>query len=561
MNDANLALLPILLPLTGAAVALFAKACTHPALSRALDRLAAVIGLFLPFAALAFLYPLVRSAPLVFAVGGRGLELGILQRFDGTTWLIDLLGFTLAAVAWIYSCGAGPRGPLFTMLFLIQTAALAATASCADLFNLFVCLEVLGLASYALTAFSHKGPAYLAAFSYLAVSSAAMCFFLLGVFGFYRLTGSLSYEGIADGLAALEGGGGRSAILSLSCVVVSVAVRVAVLPVYGWLPDAHATAPHAVSAVLSGVLIKTPLFALGRVIAAMSAATDLGERSLALLGAAGAATALIAVVVALCQRDAKRLLAYHSISQIGYIVAAWALFSPHSISAAWFHAFSHALFKGLLFLSVGTTVDALGDRDIYRARGATAALRKSGDRAFLTTVCFAVGALSIAAMPPFNGYASKNAIVSLFGSSWQGWILNAASVGTIASMIKLSMIFFPAVRGAEVKATAFRVELPMAASMAFLALLCIATGIFAPEVVAAADSLMGSSAAYGSVFSVAKLVKTALSIPIGAAVFLAAVSPIGKRAASLIRGRSRSFGGLLVGFAAALVVFAAWLSA
>lgn len=561
MSEANLALLPIVLPLIGAVVALFSKTCASVSLSRLLDRAAAIIGLFMPFVALALLYPLVRGAPLQFAVGGRGVELGILQRFDGTAWLIDLLGFTLAAASWIYSCGAGPRGPLFTVLFLIQTAALAATASCADLFNLFVCLEVLGLSSYALTAMSHKGPAYLAAFSYLAVSSAAMCFFLLGVFGFYRLTGSLSYEGIATALASLEGGGGSAAILSLSCVVVSVAVRVAVLPVYGWLPDAHAAAPHAVSAVLSGVLIKTPLFALGRLIAAMNPASGLGERSLILLGAAGAATALIAVIVALCQRDAKRLLAYHSISQIGYIVAAWALFTPHSLSAAYFHAFSHALFKGLLFLSVGTAIDALGERDIYRARGAAAALRRAGDRASVTTVCFAVGAFSIAAMPPFNGYASKNAIVALFGSSWQGWILNAASVGTIASMMKLSLLFFPAPRrAAPGKTVAFRMEKAMAVSMVLLASLCLATGWRASAVIAAVDSLLGSPAAYGGVFSAGKLVKAALSLPVGYAVFLAAVSAPGKRFASLIRERSRSFGGLFVGFAVALAVFAAWLA-
>ncbi|GAB1483729.1 hypothetical protein MASR2M78_25450 [Treponema sp.] len=310
MSDADLALLPIFLPLIGAAFALIAKAWDSK-LSLSLEYIGAASVLLRPSLSWPFSWIAVRSGGLSFIVGSRGNLLGIEQRFDAITWLMDLLGFTGAAFAWLYSRGTKTKGPLFTMLFLLQTAALAATASCADLFNLFVCLELLGMASYALTASSEKGAAFLASFSYLAISSMAMCFFLFGVFGFYQLTGSLSYTAISAALSSLGGEAALPAALSLACLVAATAVRVAVLPVYGWLPDAHAMAPHAVSAVLSGVLIKTPLFALGRLLDIVAKAggfsAQLAEKSIMLLGIAGSLTALSAVLVALWSKDAGRL--------------------------------------------------------------------------------------------------------------------------------------------------------------------------------------------------------------------------------------------------------------
>ncbi|MBN2873615.1 MAG: hypothetical protein JXM71_00845, partial [Spirochaetales bacterium] len=439
MTDAGLSMLPIFLPLAGAAIALIAKTMHGSATARVLESTAAFLGLAVPWAALVALVPAVMSGGVGFGIGGWNAALGVSQRFDGLTLLVDALGFAGAGAAYVYSRGAGPRGPLFTAIFLIQTSALAATASTTDLFNLFVCLEVLGLASYVLIASSEKPGAFLAAFSYLAISSAAMVFFLLGLFGLYRLTGSLSYDGIAAGLSAMPDGGGQMAAMSTASIVAAVAIRVAVMPVYGWLPDAHAMAPHAVSAVLSGVLIKTPLFALGRLLFFL----PLGVEAMKLVGVAGVATALAAVIVALSQKDAKRLLAYHSISQIGYIVAAWGLGSSEGLTVAWLHAFNHALFKGLLFLSVGTIIDVAGTRNVYELRGALSALARAGDKWRLTAVAYAIGALSITAIPPLNGFVSKNALGSLFKGAWPYWILFAASVCTVASFIKLSMIFMP----------------------------------------------------------------------------------------------------------------------
>ncbi|MGM0432025.1 MAG: complex I subunit 5 family protein, partial [Spirochaetota bacterium] len=306
MNPETLVFGPVILPLFGAALIFCAKAFLKGSGLRRLEYIGVFIGLALPWATLAYTAPLILSGETIQGViGGWYGGVGIMFRFDGLAWLVNILGFSVAGAAWVYSLGGGPKGPSFSAIFLIQTAALAATIMTADVFNLFVCLEVLGIASYVLVASTDKPGASLASFSYLMVSAAAMVFFLIGVYGLYRLTGSLSYQGIASGLQGLPEEGGILALVSLALVVSAVAMRVAVMPLYGWLPDAHALAPHAVSAVLSGVLIKTPLFALSRVLLLMPAGAQAGE----LLGYAGAATALVGVIIALSQKDAKRLLA------------------------------------------------------------------------------------------------------------------------------------------------------------------------------------------------------------------------------------------------------------
>jgi formate hydrogenlyase subunit 3/multisubunit Na+/H+ antiporter MnhD subunit len=592
MSPENIVFAPVLLPLIGSAFAYCSKAFFRGRTSTAVEYIGVFIGLALPWAV--FLY----TAPIVFAgqsiegvVGNWYSGIGIRFRFDGLAWLVNILGFSLGGAAWIYSLSAGPRGPVFSAVFLIQTAALAAAIMTADLFNLFVCLEILGIASYVLIASSQKAGAALASFSYLMVSAAAMVFFLVGLYGLYRLTGNLSYEGIAAGLKTLPDGGGTAAVVSFALIVAAVAIRVAVMPLYGWLPDAHALAPHAISAVLSGVLIKTPLFALSRIMLIVPRGGSVGR----LLGYAGAATALVAVVIALSQKDAKRLLAYHSVSQIGYVVGAWGaaihagIHTPAGVllmSAAFLHAFYHALFKGLLFLSVGSAIDSSGERNVYVLRRAGKYLRAAGERLPVTLVCFAIGALAISAVPPFNGYASKTAVTYALKGSVHYYLLTAAAVGTVASFIKLSRIFWPerkrggkrSVPAAAASGTGRAVSasapargglpgtgrLPLTLSMGFLGLLCIAGGAAASRIFSFVYRLLGGAAgAAGAAdpvfFSADNLLKTLYITAGGVVLFFAAVSGPGSKVLELVRERPRNFQGLFVSFSLGLAVLVLWL--
>ncbi|AHC15374.1 complex I subunit 5 family protein [Salinispira pacifica] len=586
------------LPLLGSALALFSKAFFKGAKNRILEYSAAFIGLALPWIMLIYTLPDIFNGGVYSGIiGGWSPQVGIQFRFDGLAWLVNLMGFTVAGSAWIYSLGKGPRGAGFTSVFLIQTAALAATSMTADIFNLFVCLEVMGIASYVLVASSEKPGAMLASFSYLMVSATAMVFFLIGIFGLYRLTGSLGYESIAASLAAVPDHGGIGAIVSVSLIVGAVAIRVAIMPVYGWLPDAHALAPHSISAVLSGVLIKTPLFALSRVILLIPA----GARAAELMGYAGALTALVAVIIALSQSDVKRLLAYHSVSQIGYVVAAWGAAlhagpaSPQGaalMTAAFLHALFHALFKGLLFLTVGNLSDAAGERNVYRLKGGASILRRAGERIPVTLIAFMSAALAITAIPPMNGYASKTALSYALKGSWEYTLLFAAGIGTVASFIKLGRSFFGKASGVpsgipgdipSVAPSGARAVTPAsnhngsgtsgiaeAVSHVVLTAAVISTGVFGPGMYRFVLTMFSSGAAADSgysptrvpdlnLYSWSALQNMLIILASGIAVYLLSQTTMGKLILKRIRERQRGFHGLLTSFTLGTLALAAWM--
>ena len=576
MNSYDLIYTPVLLPLLGSAVALFSKAFFRGKAGAVLEYAAVAVGLLLPWLLLFTILPDLFSGEVYAGtIGGWREGVGISYRFDGLAWLVNFLGFTVAMAAWLYSQGPGPKGATFSAVFLIQTGALAATAMTADLFNLFVCLEVMGIASYVLVSLSEKPGAFLAAFSYLMVSATAMIFFLGGLYGFYRLTGALSYEGVAAGLSMLEDGGGITALVSLALIVSAVALRVAVMPLYGWLPDAHAMAPHAISAVLSGVLIKTPLFALSRILVIFPAGPEAGK----LLGYVGGITALVAVIIAISQKDAKKLLAYHSISQIGYVVCAWGAAISLGVNtnaglalmtAAFLHALYHALFKGTLFLTVGTLTDRAGERNVYKLRGGAKILHRSGEKVPVTLIAFFLSAMAISALPPLNGFASKAAISYALKGRWEYTVLTIASIGTIASFIKLSRIFLPpGKKNTELsvsKENPSRVLPVMKIAELFLAFLCLAAGLLAPQISLIAGRLLNPSGVNAMVkvvppdlYSCDNLLKTAFTVLAGFIIFLLCSTKQGKNIMRLIRERPRSYHGLFVSFALGLAAMAAWL--
>ena len=584
MNLEGIIFAPVILPLLGAAIVFLAKVFFHNKAAKIVEYSGVFIGLFLPWAAFFYVLPFVLNGGAITGVIGHWYEgVGIMYRFDGLAWMVNILGYSIGGAAWLNSLSSGPKGPSFSAIFLIQTAALGATMMTADIFNLFVCLEVLGITSYILVANSDKPGASLASFSYLMVSSTAMVFFLLGLFGLYRLTGSLSYGGIAEGLKALNDYGGPTAFISLSLIVGAITIRVAIMPLYGWLPDAHALAPHSISAVLSGVLIKTPLFAMTRILILFPIGKEAGQ----LMSYAGAGTALIAVIIALSQKDAKRLLAYHSISQIGYIVCTWGASIALGTStkpgvllmgAAFLHALYHALFKGLLFLSIGSTIDAAGQRDVYLLRGSVSILRSSGERIPITFLGFLVGALSICAIPPFNGFTSKIAMTYLLKTyghhgSIIYWILTFSSVGTVASFIKLSRIYWPLKKQDRTgesrdKKTLpdkrqYKGKIPGALSISLLAILCIAGGVKTPFIYSTVVSLLSDSLKgiyLGiSFFSWDNLVKTLFITAAGIILFLGATGKQGSSILKRIRERPRSFQGLFVSYAFATAVLVSWL--
>lgn len=574
----------IVTPLVAAFFCLLEKLFPRLPLARS-SSLAAVL---LDLSLLAGLLPVLRHAPVVYPVGGWGNTVGIVLRFDGLAWLGSLVVLVVVLSSLLFSFGEGRYDPGFYFFLLVLLAGMEGALQTDDLFNLFVFLEIIGLATYTLIAYAQSGPALLASFKYLVLSSAAVGFYLLGVFIFYQATGSLSLERISTSLPARTGAPGAAGIspslaLGTVALVIGVGVRTAFLPFHAWLPEAHGTAPHPISAVLSGAMIKVAFIVLWRILYALRAA-PLSRLFLWI----GAATAIWGVILALAQLDSKRLLAYHSVSQMGYILAAFGGGTAFSLTASMYHLASHALFKSLLFLSVGSVILATGEASLRRLRGLWRRLP-------LVLLPFAAASLSIAGLPPWNGFVSKKLIdAGLAGQPAAPALLWGVSVATAASFIKLSGIFrgglrrprpgawplFPRARPPSAQRPAPSPELPprppggreppqpgalQYLPLYLLAALCLATGLFPGFWAEALLDLAGGGgpASLPPIYTPAAVAESLLAALLGLGLFLFVMSPPGQAAMGFVRRLHLGFQAtmyfLVAGFAALSALYW-WLS-
>ena len=408
-------------------------------------------------------------------IGNWNPLVGIREQLDSISWTGLLIMYVVSFQALLYTFSEKKYDSSFYFFFLILHAGMAGMLLAADLFNLFVCLEIVGISAYVLISYTGKGRAFFAGFKYLLLSSLGISLFLCGVFIIYKYTGSLYLydmrQFFSSGLVR-----SREAAFAVAALIAGIGVRTAFIP-YTWLPDAHAYAPHPVSAVLSGVVIKVSFFAVWKLVFLL----NLYEVRTFLLWM-GVFIAVVGVLRALTQTDFKVLLAWHSVSQMGYIFAGFGSGTVASVTGSMYHAMSHALFKSLLFLSVSFIIIMTGERSLKKISGV--------GRIFpLAAVLFLAGALSIAGIPPFTGYVSKKLILSGITehpAAW--WLLQAVSAGTVASFIKLSGIFRgreAVFHGETVAGKIFFKNIDNTgsfvsgyAAMTVLALLCLFTGIY-----------------------------------------------------------------------------------
>jgi multicomponent Na+:H+ antiporter subunit D len=336
--------------------------------------------------------------------------------------------------------------------------------------------------------------------------------------------------------------------LALAALCVGIGVRTAFIPFHTWLPEAHAYAPHPVSAILSGAMIKISFFAMVRIVLQFG-----GSYLMQLLMWIGAVTALAAVISALAQTDVKRLLAYHSISQLGYILAVFGAGTAVGLTASFLHALNHALFKSLLFLTVGAAVTFTGQRNLDRIHG-------MGSRMPAFAAAFFAGALSISGIPPFNGYASK-AFITLGMKGTDAYaLLWVTGFLTMASFIKLGRAFLPASGGNS--APQGSGPLPgrlQTIVVAALALMCLASGVFGVPVASFLHSILHgrSLEAYPSLFSGGSLLGTLVLIPLAILAYYLVLTDVGRGVSRRVRALAPQLRMVLVFFFVGLLVFAA----
>jgi multicomponent Na+:H+ antiporter subunit D len=421
---------------------------------------------------------LIAGGPLLQQVTWLGEAVGIRLALDGFSLFmlvaVSLVGLAASLFAIDYMERFGGKAN-YHALYLIMIAGMNGLVLVNDLFGVYLFLEVAAIASYALVAFGLGHDELEAAFKYLALSAVASAFVLAGIAVIFGMTGSLDFGAVAAALREIDAG--AAVAIASALFLMGFGLKAALVPFHAWLPDAHPSAPAPISAVLSGLLIKVSgVYAMTRIFLNVFGLTPALSAVLMVLGAV---SIVVAAFLALGQKDMKRMLAYSSISQVGYVVLGIGLGTPLGIAGGLFHLFNHALAKGLLFLTSGSVQHATGTRDLDEMGG----LAK---RMPITAAANLVGALSIAGVPPLNGFWSKLIIIIALvqaGEPVYAVIAVLASVLTLWYYLLMQRkAFFGPLneKWAAVKEAPFW----MTASTVLLALLCLGIGILFASTVA-----------------------------------------------------------------------------
>ncbi|MFH0877668.1 MAG: proton-conducting transporter membrane subunit [Candidatus Omnitrophota bacterium] len=411
------------------------------------------------------------SGALVTSVGGWKPPFGIVLVLDGLTSFmlvtVNLVAFAISIYSINYMERFTSKWKFYT-LFLLMLAGMNGVLVTGDLFNLFVFLEIASVASYALVAFGTERQELEAAFKYAIMGSVGSLFILLGIVFLYGFTSTLN---MADMAMFLANKGSSQIILLVSVLfIMGFGLKAALVPFHAWLPDAHPSAPAPISAMLSGVLIKSlGVYALCRVFFNIFGITAQVSSVLMFLGAL---SMVIGVFLAIGQWDLKRLLAYHSISQIGYVVLGIGLGTPLGLLGGLFHLFNHSIFKSLLFLNSGAVEYATGTRDLQKMGGLMTRMPVTG----ATTL---TASMAIAGIPPFNGFWSKLIIIiaavqaGRLGYAFWAVVASFLTLASFTKVMKYAFFGTPKARWKQVK----EVPLFMRLSMEALALICLVGGV------------------------------------------------------------------------------------
>ena len=439
------------------------------------------------------------GATLPSLTSPAGFPIRIMIEVDAMSALMALISAALPLIACLYSArymkpGAGLPG-YFTLLMLM-TAGMIGLVTVGDLFSMFVFLEILSVSSGAIIAYhSRRGESAEAGLKFVMISSVGALMVLMATAFLYGQYNALN-------IAALAGSVRSTGLdmLALALLVSAFAMKCGAVPMHMWVADAYGEAPAPVSAVLV-VGSQASLYALFRVCFTIFGASALIHLAGWALIAFGVLSMFIGVTMAIPQSDIKRLMAYHAVSQTGYMLlgagvclsvigdaSAVAAFGQTALQGGIFHLLNHALYKGLLFLAAGAIIYRTGTRNINEMGGLARAMP-------FTALFFIIGMLAIAGLPPFNGFASKLMIYeSVFMlNPLLSVVAMAVSVLTLASFVK---VFCAAFLGPPAAGQRGLSEVPLAMRIAmgvlafFIILLGLMPGLAVDGIVAPAASAL-----------------------------------------------------------------------
>ena len=379
------------------------------------------------------------GAELRYLMGNWTAPYGIELRVDDFSAVLLLIitgASTFALVAGRESIGAQietERQPMFFAAWLLALAGLAGIVVSADAFNVFVFMEISSLASYVLIAGGPDRRALPSVFKYLIMGTIGATFYLIGVGLVYMMTGTLN---LADMEVRIHEVADQSPILvAAGFITVGLALKAALFPLHAWLPNAYTYAPHAVTVFLAACATKVSLYVLLRfdfvVFQPNLAGHDI-QFAWFLMPLAVAAI-IVASAVAVFEKNLKRLLAYSSVAQIGYIMLGASLVSQAGLTASILHIFNHSLAKGTLFLAVAGLALRTGSLRLDGIAGAARTMP-------WTMAAFVIGAFSLIGIPGTAGFISKwYLILAVIDRGWLGVVLIIAIV--VGSLLAVAYVW------------------------------------------------------------------------------------------------------------------------
>ncbi|MEA2053599.1 MAG: proton-conducting transporter membrane subunit [Candidatus Thermoplasmatota archaeon] len=437
------------------------------------------------FTGITHVYVMGASNPAAAIPAQAAVPVRIVFEVDGMGAFMGLISTTISLAAAFYSIAFVKKetgqGRYYTLLLLMVVGMIGMEFT-GDIFNLFVFLEILSISSAGLIAFRfYHGDAVEGAFKYIVISSlgALMVLFSIGLlYGQYNLLNMAALASVMK-YTVLDK-------IALALLVAAFAMKCGAVPMHMWTPDAYTIAPAPITAMLV-VASQVSLYALFRVCFTLYGMTlNLTTIGIIII-ALGLLSMFVGVTMALPQKDIKRLMSYHAISQTGYMLLGVGVglyllgqsdfdtYGMKAMEGGIFHIINHAMYKGLLFLTAGAIFYRIGTRNLNEMGGLAHSMK-------CTTVFFIIGALAIAGIPPFNGFASK---LLIYESAYHvspilSIIAMLVSIITLASFVKVfhSAFMGPPMEGVEAR----EVPKSMLLGMSILTAGIILFGLF-PDIV------------------------------------------------------------------------------
>ncbi len=415
------------------------------------------------------------AATFVWSYAGETYSgpMGVVLAADKFSVVLMGLFTFMGLVVSLYSIGYMKEDTGLTqyyVLLMIMVGAMNGVVISGDLFTLFVFYETMGLSSFVLVAFRRNWEGIEAAIKYLMMSAIGSTLVLLSASYLYGLTGTLNLGVMST---ALSTSNDPLIPILVAIMTAGFGVKGAIIPFAAWLADAHPAAPSGISAMLSAVVIKVGIYGIIRMNVVLFSPVVVNWPLL--LGIIAAVTMTAGNFYALTQTDLKRMLAYSSITQIGFILFSFGTATAFGYQSGIFYIIIHALTKGLLFLCAGAFLHAIGSRDLDDLRGI-------GKKMPIVGAFFAIGILSLMGMPPLAGFFAK-LLILMAGVQAGGLYLVFTIIAVFNALFALgyylrmisAVWFSPVSKAAE---NAHRPGISMLVGMGILALALVVIGIY-----------------------------------------------------------------------------------